>query len=192
MAFDAFVVFIPGDSASGYPITGESTDPTYGAKGAFEISEFSFGCENTLSIGSATTGAGAGKATFKEFTVKKLVDKGSPFLLMTLGVGGHYDKVKLYIRKSGAAKGATGGAYLIFCFGLVAVKSLEWSGSTGDDSPTETVIFEYGALLLQYFQQSKSGALVNGQIGGFSKVENVVLPGGSSVPLNANDVDPKP
>jgi type VI secretion system secreted protein Hcp len=195
MAFDAFMIFYPGDSASAVAITGESTDPVYGSpKGgpAFEISEFSFGAENTLSIGSATTGAGAGKATFKEFTVKKLVDTGSPGLLMTLGAGGHYDKVKLYIRKSGGAKGATGAAYLIFCFGMVAVKSLEWSGSTGDDTPSETVIFEYGALLLCYNQQSKSGALINPQIGGWSRVDNCQLPGGSSLPLNKGDVSSTP
>jgi type VI secretion system secreted protein Hcp len=194
MAFDAFVIFKngTGDQAA-YTISGESQDPTYGTKGAFEISEFSFGAENTLSIGSSTSGAGAGKCTFKEFTVKKLVDKGSPYLLMTLGSGGHYDKVYLYIRKSGAEKGKTGGAYLVFCFGMVAVKSIEWAGSTGDDTPTETVIFEYGALLVGYFQQKKGGGFeTTQQVGGWSRVENCELPGGSQIALAKTDVASTP
>ncbi|OAI49784.1 hypothetical protein AYO44_06190 [Planctomycetaceae bacterium SCGC AG-212-F19] len=189
MAFDAFLTFT-GKGAGAEKISGESIDPTYGgSKGAFEISEFSFGGENTLSIGSATTGAGAGKATFKEFTVKKLVDKSSPLLLKTLGSGGHYKKVYLWIRKSGAAVGKSGGAYLSFCFGMVAVKSIEWAGSSGDDSPTETVIFEYGALLVGYQQQDESGALTGTSFGGWSRVENCALPGGNKLPIADTDVN---
>lgn len=192
MAFDAFLTFT-GKGAGAEKVSGESMDPTYGQdKGAFEISEFSFGAENTLSIGSATSGAGAGKATFKEFTVKKLVDKSSPLLLKTLGSGGHYKKVYLWIRKSGAETGKTGQAYLSFCFGMVAVKSIEWSGSSGDDTPTETVIFEYGALLVGYKQQDESGALVGSSFGGWSRVENCGLPGGSKLALADSDVDGKP
>jgi type VI secretion system secreted protein Hcp len=192
MAFDAFVIFYPGDSAAAPAITGESMDPTYGKKGAFEISEFSFGAETTISISSATGGAGAGKCTFKEFTVKKLVDLGSPYLLQTLGAGGHYDKVKLFIRKAGGASKQSGAAYLIFCFSMVAVKSIEWSGSTGDDVPTETVIFDYGLLLLGYSKQDKSGKLTDTQYGGWSKLENCALPGGTNFQLTNTDVGSTP
>ncbi|OAI49783.1 hypothetical protein AYO44_06185 [Planctomycetaceae bacterium SCGC AG-212-F19] len=192
MAFDAFLTFTEkGPGAE--KIAGESQDPTYGDdKGAFEISEFSFGAENTLSIGSATTGAGAGKATFKEFTVKKLVDKSSPLILKTLGSGGHYKKVFLSIRKSGAVVGKSGQAYLNFCFGMVAVKSIEWAGSTGDDTPTETVIFEYGALLVGYKQQKQDGSLGSPTFGGWSRIENCALPGGTLLALKPNDVDGSP
>jgi len=173
VAFDAFLVFTtPGDGS--YPIKGETTDKVYA--NAFEISEFSFGAENTLSIGSATTGAGAGKATFKEFTVKKLVDVASPKLLMTLGMGGHYKKVQLFLRKSGTEKGKTGQAYLTFAFGMVAVKSLEWSGSSGDDVPTETVIFEYGELAVGYKAQTTTGTLGALVSGFWSKLNNTDTP----------------
>lgn len=169
MAFDAFLYFAKEGDGS-YPIKGETQDSTY--KDSFEISEFSFGVENTLSIGSATTGAGAGKATFKEFTVKKLVDKASPKLLMTCGMGGHYKKVQLFLRKSGSEKGKSGKAYLNFAFSLVAVKSIEWSGSSGDDSPTETVIFEYGEMFVGYFPQTKTGGLGSLESGSWSKLLN--------------------
>jgi len=130
MAFDAFLLFKKGTNA--LDVVGETLDKIY-AK-SVEISEFNFGVENTLSIGSAAGGAGAGKATFKEFTVKKVVDTASPALFKTSVVGGHYDEVKLYIRKAGGK--STGQAYLIFTFGTVAVKTLTWSGATGDDTPT--------------------------------------------------------
>jgi hypothetical protein len=42
-----------------------------GGQGAFEIKDFSFGVENPTTIGSATSGAGAGKAKFNEFEITK-------------------------------------------------------------------------------------------------------------------------
>lgn len=160
MAFDAFIKFEPAAGAS-EAITGESQDE--GFKGWFEIKEFSFGIENTLNITSASSGAGAGKAEFKEFTVKKQTDKASPILASTCGKGGHYKSVQLALRKSGVksakAAGQSGGVYLKYEFKLVAVKSVEWSGSTGDDVPEETVVFEYGALQISYWPQLKDGTL---------------------------------
>ena len=156
MAFDAFVNFISGGHAE--KITGESSDNQF--KGWFEIKEFSFGIENTLNITSASSGAGAGKADFKEFTIKKQTDKASPSLAQTCGQGGHYDLVQLRLRKSGVkASGGAGDVYLSYDFKVVAVKSIEWSGSSGDDVPEETVVFEYGALKVSYKPQNKDGTL---------------------------------
>ena len=173
MAFDSFIRFTGGTATT---ITGESTDQTYA--GTFEISEFSFGAENTLNITSAKTGAGAGKATFKEFKVKKQTDKASPALLQTLGLGDHYSMVQLYIRKSGggAQAGASGKAYLVFAFGMVAVKSIDWSGSTGDDVPTEEVVFEFGEIFIGYYQQQATGNLTPITPGGWSKLLNTKSP----------------
>jgi type VI secretion system secreted protein Hcp len=160
MAFDAFIKFTPSAGAS-EKIEGESTDSQFtGAQGWFEIKEFSFGIENTLNISSASGGAGAGKADFKEFTVKKQTDKASPLLAATCGKGGHYKEVQLFLRKSGVSSGEkSGGVYLEFHFKLVAVKSIEWSGSSGDDVPEESVVFEYGALKMKYSPQQKDGTL---------------------------------
>jgi type VI secretion system secreted protein Hcp len=156
MAFDAFLNFVTGGVAE--KIIGESTDTQF--KGWFEIKEFSFGIENTLNITSASSGAGAGKAEFKEFTIKKQTDQASPRLAITCGQGGHYELVQLRLRKSGAkSSGGAGDVYLAFDFKTVAVKSIEWSGSGGDDVPEETVIFEYGAMKVAYKPQNKDGTL---------------------------------
>jgi type VI secretion system secreted protein Hcp len=177
MAFDAFLVV--KDSGKAVKVKGETQDAFFKNLGAFEISEFSFGAENTLNITSATGGAGAGKATFKEFTVKKQTDSASGQMLILIGTGGHYKSMQLYIKKSGGAadKGKSGKPYLVFAFGMVALKSIEWSGSTGDDVPSETVVFEFGELMVNYFPQKEDGSLGAGQPLGWSKLNNTANPG---------------
>jgi len=176
MAFDAFLVV--KDAGTAVKIKGETQDAFFKNLGAFEISEFSFGAENTLNITSATGGAGAGKATFKEFTVKKQTDASSGQLMILLGTGGHYKSVQLYIKKSGgaAAQGKSGKPYLVFAFGMVALKSIEWSGSSGDDVSNETIVFEFGELMVNYFPQKEDGTLGSGQPLGWSKLNNTASP----------------
>jgi type VI secretion system secreted protein Hcp len=175
MAFDSFLMFSAnrGGSGAAVPIVGESQDSIY--KGCFEIKEFTFGAENTLNITSATGGAGAGKATFKEFKVKKQTDTATPYLLQTLGLGGHYDVVQLFIRKSGAATatGQSGKAYIVFAFGMVAVKTIDWTGTDGEDVPTEDVVFEFGELVVSYYPQAPTGILETvPRVGAWSKLTN--------------------
>src|SRR5262245_18972060 len=78
-AVDAFIWFeSSGDGM--LEVRGETKDDVYLGKksGAFEIKDFSFGVENSMTIGSATGGAGAGKIKFNEFTIKKTSDSASP------------------------------------------------------------------------------------------------------------------
>jgi len=164
MAFDSFIKFIAAAGGTSESFKGESLDSEFsGTEGWFSIKEFSFGIENTLNISTASGGAGAGKADFKEFTVKKQTDRASPYLAMTCGKGGHYAEVDLQLRKSGSAKvqGKAGQTYLSYKFKLVAVKSIEWSGSSGDDVPEETVVFEYGAMQMTYYPQLADGTMGN-------------------------------
>ncbi len=156
MAFDAFLIFKePG--AGAVKITGETQDSKYKGEGAFEIDSFSFGVENTLNIGSRSTGAGAGKVTFKEFNVSKKTDSGSAGLFRTCCSGGHYGNVKLVLRRAGGDQTKSGAEFLIYEFALVAVKDISWEGSDGDDVPTESVIFEYGAIKILYAAQKAEG-----------------------------------
>jgi hypothetical protein len=48
--------------------------------GMFEIKDFSFDIEQTLNIGSQSTGAGAGKARFNPFSITRNIDVASPNL----------------------------------------------------------------------------------------------------------------
>ncbi len=158
MAFDAFLIFKnPGAGAKA--IEGETRDKDMSKEKAFEIDEFDFGCENTLNIGSKSGGAGSGKVTFKEFTVGKQTDNGSANLFLACCNGGHYGDVELILRKAGGDASASGIPYLKFSFKLVAVKDITWSGSDGDEACKETVIFEYGAIKVEYFPQKPDGSV---------------------------------
>ncbi len=54
--------------------------PNNAKSGLFEIEDFSFDIEQTLNIGSQSTGAGAGKVTFNPFSITRKIDRASPTL----------------------------------------------------------------------------------------------------------------
>src|SRR5579871_3657869 len=147
MAFDAFLTFDGGPT----PVQGESKDPAF--QNAIEIKSFSFSVENTVSIGSATGGAGAGKARFNDLQISKLEDSASPVLFRMLATGQHFKTATLSIRKAGAMQGKTGAVYQRFTFSMVLVSKISESGSSGDDVPTENVVLNYGALKWEYSRQ---------------------------------------
>jgi type VI secretion system secreted protein Hcp len=171
MAFDAFLVF--GDPGPGaVKIEGETQDKEMKDKKAFEIESFEFGVENTLNIGSKSGGAGAGKVQFKEFSVEKTTDNGSAGLFRTCCSGGHYNDVELILRRSGGDREKSGTPFLVYKFKLVAVKDITWSGSDGDDVPSESVVFEFGAIQIEYTQQKTDGSKGGTDTQKWSRVKN--------------------
>ena len=68
MAVEAFIHF-EKSTASMADVKGDSTDPQF--KGYLGLKDFSFSVENKAAIGSPTSGAGEGKAQFKEFMIRR-------------------------------------------------------------------------------------------------------------------------
>ena len=157
MAIDAFVYFQTNDNT--LEIKGESQDKDFKDKKALEITSFSFGIENATNIGSASSGAGSGKAVLGKFTIEKLTDSCSPILFAACGSGGHYQQVHLCLRKSGGAAGGklTRVTFIEYVFSLVFVTKVDWKGAKDDEAPSETVEFAYGALKITYTPQDKEG-----------------------------------
>jgi len=71
-----------------------------------------------------------------------------------VGTGAHFTDASLYIRKAGATAPVD---YLIYKFKLVLVSQMKWAAANGDDSPQETVTFQYGALQVNYTPQTATG-----------------------------------
>jgi type VI secretion system Hcp family effector len=144
---------------------GTPDDPTL-----FEIEDFSFDIEQTLNIGSQSTGAGAGKVTFNPFSITRKIDRSSPILFKLACSGTPFQEVALGLRKSSGGD-VSGQIYLVFRFKLVAVKTISWSYD--DESPKETVTFEYGGLQVHYSQQQPNGSMKTPIPGGWNRVRNV-------------------
>lgn len=157
MSFDAFCYSVKDKKL----ITGETQDEEMKEKGAFELLSFELGAENNINIGSISGGGGAGKATFKEFTITKKTDTASTGLFRALVTGSHFVDLIVELRRSGGAvdEGKSGKTFMKFEFALVMVQDISWSGSDGDDVCEETVVFQYGAIKIHYFAQDSLGKM---------------------------------
>jgi type VI secretion system secreted protein Hcp len=149
-------------------ITGESQDTNH--VGWIELQNFQLGVDNAMTIGAASSGAGAGKVKFQQFQVQKKIDATSPALYTMSAAGIHMPTVTLGVRKAGGA--STPKDYLIFTFKLVFVTDITWMGGAGDEAPTESVTFTFGALQVSYAKQDNSGTLGNPTTSAWSVVTN--------------------
>ena len=146
----------------------------------FEIEDYSFDIEQTINIGSQSGGTGAGKVTFNAFSITRKIDQASPVLFEQCCGGSAFKQVSIALRKSGgeAASGGSstmtsGVVFVRFDFKLVAVKTISWAHD--DESPKETVTFDYGGLLIRYNAQNPDGSLYSSvKQGGWNRVKNRV------------------
>lgn len=181
MPVDAFLQLVP---ANGVPLTSESQTaitftspvagrpPVKGPGALFEIEDYSFDIEQTLAIGSQSTGAGAGKATFNPFSVTRKVDRISPMLYQMACSGQPFKSADLLLRKSSGGTTA-GQIFAVFGFNLVAVKTIAWSSD--DESPKEIVTFEYGGLSIAYAPQKPDGSIGPFEVKGWDRVKNAPI-----------------
>ncbi len=172
MAYDAYMYFQSPSGGAVQP-EGETTDKTYSSNSAFEVYSFSWGASNPVSIGSGKTGAASGRVSISSFNVMKRTDKASPSLFATCCSGGHFGTANVELRKAGEDPKSAGQPYLIFTFYEVFVESIQWSGSAGgDDYPTESVTFGFGAVEVQYMPQTVDGTLDKPTTAQWSLVQN--------------------
>lgn len=193
MAVDAYMVFQTYDGkflGSESQVTWNDTSPlakdssngidmAAAAKatpaGIFEIEDYSFDIEQTLNIGSQSSGAGAGKVTFNPFSITRKIDVSSPIFFQMACAGQPFKNVSLLLRKSSGGPSGTpmtsGSTFVRFDFKLVAVKTVAWSHD--DESPKETITFEYGQLQVRYTAQKPDGSMDKINQGSWNRVNNV-------------------
>jgi type VI protein secretion system component Hcp len=181
MAVDTFLV-IPSAAVGPPNVPPLVSDPisdayfsqTYGKPGAavVPLRSFALTAENPTTIGSATSGAGMGKAKFDELQVEKAVDRLSPTLFVLSASGAHFPTVQIFVRKAGVQSGKP---YLAYEFTTVFVTKLQWTGDSGDDVPVEQVSFAYGGLSLGYYPQQPDGSVGKLTKMGWSQVTNTAI-----------------
>jgi type VI secretion system secreted protein Hcp len=172
-AVDAFIWF--DSEAPTETIIGQSVDSVFLARdGWSQLKDFSFGVENPTTIGSATGGAGGGKAEFAEFTITKTTDVASPAFFKNCCTGAHYKNVTIAMRKPPRDPGSVStGAYLIFRFQTVFTTKIGWSGP-GDEGPEEKITFVYGKFEITYRQQNADGGIEKpGITQGWDQISNI-------------------
>jgi len=172
MAFDAVLHFPLPD---GYGTLHPKGESKIVPDGIALTDEWSFSLENKLNITQHTSGAGAGKAQFEAFTIKKQVDKSSAHLFMSCGSGAHFNGVNLKLFKAGGRlEGAQKNAFVIWTFNMLAVEKIEWSYA--DPAPEENVTFKFGSCALAYGIQESDGKLkpALNAMGSWNQISNVI------------------
>jgi type VI secretion system secreted protein Hcp len=159
MAIDIFAIFTRADGT----MIGSESQVSLTLPGSLgggtvsqpiELASFTFEVENDLSIGSATSGAGAGKAKFDPITVTRQLDVASPTLFQLCASGTHLKQVDFVVSQSGGPAGQK--PFLRFTFSTVFIQNITWNASAGDDTPQETLNLEYGQMGVTFLDQQNN------------------------------------
>jgi type VI secretion system secreted protein Hcp len=126
-------------------IKGESTDDKH--KGEIDIESFSWGVTNA----GATGGGGAGKATFKEFTVTKRIDRSSPKLMLACATGEKIPQLQFAVSREPTPGTPEGGDFYIITLSDILISSYSSAGVQGGaDLPMESISFNFTKITYEY------------------------------------------
>jgi type VI secretion system secreted protein Hcp len=161
---------VTADSFDPNDILGQDFKTAASSQTLFEVEDFSFDVEQTLNIGSQSSGAGAGKINFNPFSITRKIDCSTARFYNMACSGQAFQFVGLGVRRASGGSTYAGSVFVRFDFKLVAVKTISWSHD--EEAPKETITFEYGALIVRYAQQDASGKVMTPLIGGWNRVIN--------------------
>lgn len=183
MAVDTYLVLTPYAGAGfGAPLRTESqldlrlkdlgTGASIAANTLLAVLDYSLDVEQTVNIGSASSGAGAGKIKFNALQISKKIDILSPSLFQLCASGRPFAKLDLLFVRSTGSETPNPLLYLQFTFKLAAVAAISYS--SGDESVNEHVTFEYGDFQIRYEKQIADGTLSGPPaVAGWNIIRNV-------------------
>ena len=132
-------------------IEGESRDDRHAKE--IDVAAWSLGVTNSGSTHSGG-GGGAGRATFTDLAVTKLLDKASPALMLAVATGRHLRSGRLTV----TGVGPRPLEYLVVDLEDVRVTSCLLADAADPERPAENVALAYGKIHVAYTQQSPTGA----------------------------------
>jgi type VI secretion system secreted protein Hcp len=160
-------------------VKGETLDKEY--KDWIKIKSFAFDVENPTSVGAQSGGAGSGKAKLNQLSVTKDVDSTTPLMFQRLAMGQHFNGIEIVARRTGTAGTPAAANPTRYYFSLAFPTSQEQSGEAGDDVPSETLTFAYGAVAQKAFRLNPGGTTGTNVFGQWNQVLNTLdidkLPG---------------
>jgi type VI protein secretion system component Hcp len=108
-------------------------------------------------------GGGSGRTTIQSFAITKAIDKSSPLLLQAAATGKlNKDAVLAFSRKAGSKE----MDYLKFDFQQVFISSVTEGTSSGNETPTEQVTFNFQKCKETFINSNgKVGQTVNFNVG---------------------------
>jgi type VI secretion system secreted protein Hcp len=153
MAFDAFLK-LDG-------IKGE------GPAGEISLESFSWGVSNTSTIGSATGGAGSGKAMFQDFSFTSVAGAESADLFLAAAAGKHIQSGQLTVSdKSSSLITITFSDVLISSYKIDQMSlKIDSAGQSQLGAPTGRVSFNFAKFVFQTKGSSASGGPATDSIG---------------------------
>ena len=144
------------------PVLGESVSDNH--PNAIDVQSYSLGVSNPVSIGSATGGAGAGKASFSALNILKRVDRSSPILMKDVAAGTHFLTADLYVED------LTGRLITLVHLNHVFMESEQDSG--GGQFPVESLSMVFQSIFWTYYPQNSDGTNGTPTTGGWDAVMN--------------------
>ncbi|MDE2134186.1 MAG: type VI secretion system tube protein Hcp [Alphaproteobacteria bacterium] len=121
-------------------ILGKSTDSKH--SGWIEVSSFQWGVGRAATVGSATSGAGAGRASMGDIKITKTVDSASPKLTLACANGQHFKSVVI-------EEVVSGGRIEVITLQDVLISSVNNAGA-GGYMPTETITLNFAKSMIAY------------------------------------------
>jgi type VI secretion system secreted protein Hcp len=174
---------LPGPSGSSTTAAGGDAPPSVASDifirlrpasgpdvGPVAINHVAFEATTPTTIGSSSSGAGAGKVKFGALVLQKAIDGTSPVLFKALSAGQHYAQATVFVR------GSRGGAPVRqreYRMSKVFVTRL--AEDTTTSTAEETIQLTFAAIQLVEFTQSPSGKTQGQVVGGWDQTKNTAF-----------------
>jgi type VI secretion system secreted protein Hcp len=138
-------------------IKGESLDSKH--KDEVEVLSWSWGVTNAGTMrGASGGGAGAGRATFNDFSFTHHVDKASPVLLKACATGEHIKEGTITVRKAGKGQ----QEFLIIKMNDIIITGVNPHGGGDGPATAEHVALQFAKVDLEYRPRKADGSLEAG------------------------------
>jgi len=136
-----------------------------------ELIHWGWGADQLLNIGSQSSGAGAGKVTFRPLSIVKYIDKTTPVLFQCCCSGKPFKDVILTLTEP-LGKDAQTTTSFTLNMKLVAVKSITYGDAV---NPTETIEFELGGAIVTVVPHGPDGRVMPAVVNGWNRVKNIMM-----------------